>query len=118
MQPHITWQWQENFVDPCMEHMEIRYGDSGRIGYAEMLPVALIGKPRDHVFPVRWLVEEDTPEHARAIQETRRQLTYYLVEKGEDDPWLYAQYHCTTSLNMYSKVHWTYFHSGREKDSP
>jgi len=113
MQPHITWQWQEDFVDPDKEHIEIRYGDASQSGYYDCLPIALIGRPKGHVFPVRWLVQADTTEHVRAIQKTRWQLTFYLVEKGERDPWLYAQYHCTTCANMFSAVHWTYFPSGR-----
>ena len=33
------------------------------------------------------------------------ELRYYLLDKGEPDPWNYAQYHCTTAANLYSAVH-------------
>jgi hypothetical protein len=41
-------------------------------------------------------------------------LDFYLVERRERNPWAYAIYHCGTGSNMYSKVHWSYFPSGRQ----
>ena len=43
------------------------------------------------------------------IEEVHRELRYYPdypVELGEPDPWLYARYHCGTTSNWYSRVHW------------
>ena|SRR6266480_2165659 len=65
------------------------------------LPIALIGKPTNHVFPVSWLM---TP-----IDAARKELDFYLADKHEANPWAYAKYHCNTAANMYSKVHWSYF---------
>jgi hypothetical protein len=46
------------------------------------------------------------------IAAAKKELDFYLVEKGEMNPWAYAQYHCSTAANMYSTVHWSYFPSG------
>ncbi len=45
----------------------------------------------------------------------KTELNFYLVEKGEPDPWAYAKYHCTTASNLYSSVHWSYYPEG-DKD--
>lgn len=46
-----------------------------------------------------------------------KELNFYLVEKGEKDPWQYAIYHCGTASNIYSDVHWGYF-PGASTDRP
>ena len=40
------------------------------------------------------------------------ELRYYLLDKGEPDPWNYAQYHCITAANLYSAVHWSFQRAG------
>src|SRR5262249_165479 len=80
--------------------------------YEQWLPIALIGNPTNHVFPVRWLVSPGSPSHKQMIDAVKRKLDFYLVEKRETDPWAYAKYHCNTSANIYSSVHWSYFPNG------
>jgi hypothetical protein len=101
--------WHDGHVDRDQEHIEIRYGDASHKQYEELQPIALIGKARRRVFPVRWLVDNFQDP---MVSEVRRELDFYLVDKREPDPWGYAIYHCGTSANMYSKVHWSYYPSG------
>jgi hypothetical protein len=110
---HPEWMWQEGAVDTDGEHIELRYGDASNVRYDEWTPIALIGKPRSRVFPVRWLRISPAIDTA-IIGKVRRELDFYLVDKREPNPWAYAIYHCNTSANMYSKVHWSYFPSGRQ----
>ncbi len=42
------------------------------------------------------------------IAAVRKESHFYLVQRGESDPWAYAQYHCGTSANIYSNVHWSF----------
>jgi hypothetical protein len=107
-----TWSWQEGVVDLEGEHIELRYGDAATTDYEQWFPIALIGKPRGRVFPVRWLMTPDSPSHQRMIDAARKQLDFYLVEVGGSYPWNYAIYHCNTAANMYSSVHWSYFPNG------
>ena len=107
------WGWQEGAVDPDGEHIEVRYGDASNTRYEEWIPIALIGKPRRHVFPVQWLRMLPAID-AAIIGEVHRELDFYLVNKREPTPWAYAIYHCSTGANMYSKVHWSYFPSGQQ----
>lgn len=107
------WRWQEGAVDPDGEHIEVRYGDASNTRYEEWIPIALIGKPRRRVFRVRWLRMLPAIDTA-IIGEVHRELDFYLVDKREPNPWAYAIYHCSTGANMYSKVHWSYFPSGRQ----
>ena len=107
------WHWEDGTVDEDMEHIELRHGDAAKIPYANWLPIARIGKPRHRRFPVQWLVTADTVENQAVIADARRELDFYLIEKEEPDPWAYARYHCDTGANMYSRVHWSYFPSGK-----
>ena len=107
------WRWQEGYVDADGEHIEVRYGDASNTPYEEWAAIALIGKPRRRVFPVQWLSMPSEIDMA-IIGEVRKELDFYLVDKCEPKPWAYAIYHCGTGANMYSKVHWSYFPSGRQ----
>jgi hypothetical protein len=109
------WRWQEGAVDPDGEHIEVRYGDTSTARYEEWTPIALIGKPKRHVFPVCWLKMPATIDPA-IIGQVRRELDFFLVDKCEPEPWAYAIYHCGTGANIYSKVHWSYFPSGQQSE--
>jgi hypothetical protein len=106
------WRWQDGVVDSQGKHIELRYGDAGKSKYENWYPIARIGRPKNHVFPVEWLIAVDSPEHESMIIEARQELNFLLVEKGEPDPWAYAKYHCNTRANIYSRVHWSYFPNG------
>ncbi len=106
------WRWQDGSVDRDKEHIELRYGDAAKQRSKDWCPVALIGKPDNHVFPVAWLIDADRTDRRRMIAAVRKDLDFYLLQLREPDPWRYAQYHCNTSANMYSKVHWSYFPDG------
>jgi hypothetical protein len=107
-----NWSWREGVIDVQTEHIELRYGDAGEIDYEQWVPITLIGKPTNRVFPVRWLMSPDNPSNEQMINAARKDLDFYLAEKGEANPWAYAKYHCNTAANMYSKVHWSYFPDG------
>ena len=108
-----TWGWQDGVVNVHGEHIELRYGDADTTAYEQWFPIALIGKPKSRVFPVRWLMDPGT--HERMIDAARKELDFYLVEKREVYPWDYAIYHCNTAANMYSNVHWSYFPNGNRE---
>ena len=105
-----NWGWREADVDVQGEHIELRYGDAETSAYEQWLPVALIGRPTNHVFPVQWLLPKSV--NPEIISRVQRELDFYLVELREANPWAYAVYHCGTSANMYSKIHWSYFANG------
>jgi len=101
------WKWVEGIVDTQDEYIELTYGD---VWNAEKLqPIARVGKPKKYVFPVQWLVSPLSEEHAKMIKATKDSLDYYLIELGELDPWIYAQYHCGTYSNIVSTIHWSYY---------
>ncbi len=106
------WRWAERHAPDSKEHIELRFGDAGQTPYEDWLPIARIGRPEGNSFPVEWLVTADSPDHELPIVKARRELDFYLIELGEPDPWAYAQYHCNTSANMYSSIHWSYFPDG------
>ena len=95
------WEWKEGKVDRSAPHMKLVYGDAE-------LPVALVAKPVGHTFVVEFLQipEIDQSEYDRIKLAVTKELTFYLVELGEKDPWKYAIYHCDTASNIYSDVHW------------
>jgi len=106
------WHWSEGPVDPSDEHIELRYGSARDGGWASWLPVARISPPVDNRFHVRLLLPPDHPDYQAIRDAMKQELDFYLLEKGEPDPWGYAQYHCTTTANVYSSIHWSYFPFG------
>ena len=42
----------------------------------------------------------------------KKELDFFLIEKGEEDPWAYVEYQCGIAVNLYSKVHWTFHPKG------
>jgi hypothetical protein len=92
----------------------LSYGHASKVPYESWIRVALVGPPENRVFPVTWVIEGRRREQERVLDAARRELGFYLVEKGEENPWGYAKYHCVTSANMYSDIHWSYYPKGRE----
>lgn len=111
---HSEWKWEESVVDAKAEHIELRLGDASSKSYKEWIPVARIGKPENKVFPVQWLIQQDSSDRGTIMQVAQRELDFYLVEKGEPNPWGYAQYHCNTTANLYSSIHWFYYPNGQK----
>jgi hypothetical protein len=110
-----NWNWREADVDAQGEHIELRYGDADTSDYEQWIPIALIGKPTNNVFPIQWLPSASV--NPEIISKVQRELDFYLVEHpkefpGTGHPWEYAIYHCNTAANMYSSVHWSYFPNG------
>ena len=102
-------------VDLQKEYIELVYQEDPDSNGNDAVPVALIGRPENNVFPIRWLVETETPENKHMVDLVKRELYFYLVEKEEPDPWAYAQYRCTTASNLYSSVHWFHYPEGDKK---
>jgi hypothetical protein len=98
----MDWRWAKAEVDQSRDHLRLAHDD-----YPNSV-VALVGPPKDGVFPVEFLVADDgtNPDVAQILADVSAKLDYYLVELGEQDPWAYAHYHCRTASNVYGKVHW------------
>jgi hypothetical protein len=108
------WRWEQGEVDEQQAYIELRHGNAGTTSYANWTPIALLAKPKGHVFKVKWLVQQVSADYKSMLADVGESLNFYLVEKGESDPWGYALYHCNTSSNLYSPVHWTYFPTGSQ----
>jgi hypothetical protein len=102
------WAWRERSVDPAKDHFELRYGSAEGSDWSAWLPVARVGRPVKGTFDVEFLVDRADPAAATMMDAVIGELNFYLVTKGERDPWAYAQYHCGTGANLYSAVHWSY----------
>lgn len=98
--PGVKSRWLEGLVDPEREHIRLCVGD-------EWEPVALVAPVGEAGFAVEFLIDPTKdPSAAEAVDAVRGELDFYLVEKNERWPWAYAVYHCSTSANLYSSVHW------------
>lgn len=100
-------RWRRGGVSSTSEHIELTGGDKN-------LPVARVAPPVDHTFTVEFLINEELPSNIAILKSAKGELDFYLVEKNELNPWGYAQYHCTTSSNIYSQVHWSYYPEGKK----
>ena len=91
----------EGVVDTEKEHIGIWYGDDTRL-------IALIAPAPDKTFIVQYLIGAElfNQQKGGMLEKVRRDINFFLVEKGEKDPWAYAKYHCGTAANVHSRVHW------------
>ena len=105
----VKWIWVEGDVNTNEEHMELRYGRLEDGGYDDWMPVAFISSPKNNIFNVKFLIEASDDEQRKALEVAKRELDFYLVNKGEPDPWCYAKYHTTTMADVYSSIHWSFF---------
>lgn len=103
-----AWRWEEGQVNTKREHIVITYGDLGGDDPQDPRRVALVAAPDGQVFRVQFLIDDAEETHAEVRQDVIRELDYYLVKLRDPDPWAYAIYHCSTSSNVYSRVHWGY----------
>jgi hypothetical protein len=107
--------WKEGRVDRTKEHFELRYGSAEHSDWKKWIPVTVVGPPKAGIVNVQFLVEPKDPRNSDVVSKVTKQIEFYLIEKGERAPWLYAQYHCGTGVNIYSEVHWSFF--GRSEES-
>jgi hypothetical protein len=100
-------RWQEGSVNRSEEHFELRSGSAENDGWDEWVPVAVIGTPKAGAVIVQFLANP-TDTNAAVIRKVISEIQFYLLEVGKPDPWEYAKYHCGTSSNVYSDVHWSF----------
>src|ERR1039458_875932 len=106
--PKIS-RWQEGRVDRTKEHFELRYGSADDDDWNCWILVGLVGRPIASIVNVQFLIEPSDPKNADAVSEVKKEIQFFLFDLRKPDPWWYAQYHCGTTSNMFSTVHWVYF---------
>ena len=94
----------EGPVSENEEHIVISYGkiDTDETPFPT---VARVSAPRDGVINLEFLIDDSTTHDAEVMAAVRRQVHWLFLEKSEANPCAYAQYHCTTASNNYSRVH-------------
>lgn len=102
-QSSIGKVWKLGQVDQTKEHLALSHSILGT------KPVALVGPLSDGEFIVQILLETTDAGNAEILRAVLHELDFYLGEAGGPDPWTYARYHCGTSSNVYSSVHWSLF---------
>ena len=106
------WSWAEGKVDTDEEHFELRYGSVEDGVWDAWTTAAYIAPAKKQTFYVKFVIEANNEENKTIIEAVKKQLSFYLTELNNPDPWDYAKYHCGTASDMYSMVHWSYFPKG------
>jgi hypothetical protein len=117
VEPSQPWAWGERIVDPAEEHFEVRYGSADSSDWSSWVLIARVGRPINRVFGVQFFNDSATPRSVAMTDAVIADLDFYLVTKGEPDPWVYAQYQCGTSSNLYSLVHWSFQRGQKVRDA-
>lgn len=102
MEGSPAFRWVEGTVDQNLEHLRLVHEDCENV-------VAVVAPPEGNTFAVEFLVKDASEV---VLEDVRRELDFYLVEKGERDPWGYAIYHCRTFSNAYPPVNWGFCPAG------
>ena len=104
----VAVSWTEGVVDTSREHIRLCFGDA-------WTPVALVAPAGDRRFTVEFRLDPGAGDDAaEALRQARRELDLYLVELNEPNPWGYAIYHCSTTSNLYSSIHWEHQRPAQE----
>lgn len=107
------WRWREGPVDRTPEHFELRYGELSPRESHDCISIALVSLSHEGSVNIEFLIDKADPRNANTINDVERELDFYVIELKEPDPWKYLRYHCATTSNLYSTVHWTFLaHSG------
>jgi hypothetical protein len=101
-------RWEFGRVDRLGEYFELSVSADGRTDVENSHHIAAVGPPHEGVVRVEILVEKNE-SNAALIAKVGREISFYLLELNEADPWAYAQYHCGTTSNVYGDVHWSFF---------
>jgi len=107
-------RWKEGPVDPLKEHLLLTCAPHAGADWDEYFPVARIGPPARNVAQVEILVDRTAPQTSAAVEKVVREISYYLIERQEEDAWGYACYHCGTMSNACSQVHWAHIVPGQD----
>lgn len=101
-----AFRWIEGRVDRTDEHFQLLYGEIGK-----SVPVTLVSKGNGRKFIVEFVYKgaKNNKTGRKILEEAKREISFYLVEKQEQDPWIYAKYHCRTASNLYSSIHWVFY---------
>lgn len=109
-----AWRWREGTPDRTGLHFVLTHEKTGD------KPIAVVGPTSDSTFPVALSrLEELEPEvRDSVLTDVRRELDFYLLEVGDPNPWAYVLYHCRTSANLYSRVHWSAHGDAASSETP
>lgn len=109
MQSSITG-WRKGAVDCSAGCLGVQFGKPAASAARDWIPIALVGPPAAGVVDVEFLVESDRPAFAEAVEAVEKEIQYYLVDKGDADPWRYmCGHHVSQLANEYGEVQWGYF---------
>lgn len=99
--------WTEGVVDTKKEYIGLCYRNLKE-------PFAYVAPKTKNNIVVQFLISPDDGNKAKRILfDICKQLDLYLIEHGPTsifgDAWEYVKYHCSTTSNVYSNVHWNLF---------
>ncbi|MCX5998845.1 MAG: hypothetical protein NTU41_04445 [Chloroflexi bacterium] len=103
------------------EHIKLVYDkDPHRWDASNRVPVALVAPDQSGDFAVEFMLADDASDEqvSQMVEAVKAELKCYLLDKREEDPWAYARYHCSTSANLYSNVHWVLLNERRQMRGP
>ena len=114
----VSWQWREAPVNETFDHFELRCGDASRGNWYEWILLALVGRAREGVINVQFLIDKGHPRGSKMAEDTVKELNFYVLELQEPDPWRYLQYHCVTMSNVYGTIHWSFMSGSASSAGP
>ena len=102
--------WRLGKVSGDAGCLGVQYGVPAGASQRDWIPIALVAPPVAGVADVEFLVERAHRGFANAVEAVEEELQFYLVEKGEPDPWDYlSRHHVGQLANEYGRVQWGYF---------
>lgn len=101
----------EGQVDTEGEHFEMSCGSIQEVK-PKFVKVGLLAKNSDGDFVYQFTIEKNDA-NKDIFKRVLKDFEFYLLEHGPKsftkDGWEYAKYHSTTSSDVYSYVHWSFY---------
>src|SRR5713226_1312938 len=77
-----AWQWGEGRVNKKQDHFELHHGKA----FGDLIPVAIVGRVRKCLVKVQFLIDRADPRNSKIVEDTEKELKFYLAELNEQDP--------------------------------
>jgi len=106
--------WREGRVDLRRDFILLTAAPEPEGTLTQAAALVACGQESDPRFVVEILAGLSAEQREAVAAEIR----FYLLDKGEPDPWAYAIHHCSTAANVYSSIHWGYFPAGHKAGPP
>jgi hypothetical protein len=112
------WHWKKGKIDRNKLHFELKYGDLNKVEPKDLISVALVARHIGFKCHVEFVLNKEIQNYDEIYERAKREIDFFLIEKGERNPIAYLMHHRNQAANFYSDIHWIARLPKRRKNEP